>query len=174
MDLAARAVSQIRSVALRRWCVEVAEIGAFGYRAGTGWRCVARRWEGGGVAIGPDFTFEQLHHVQLAIPFGGEDECRRFWVGVLGMTELEKPEALAARGGCWFRGGGVEVHLGVEREFVPAGKAHPGIVVTELRALADRLVGGGTPVTWDDNFPGFDRFHASDPFGNRLEFLQPK
>lgn len=121
----------------------------------------------------PGFTFERLHHVQLAIPAGGEAECRAFWVGVLGMTELEKPAALAARGGCWFRAGGVEVHLGVEGGFIPAAKAHPGIVVTDLHALAGRLEDARVPVTWDDDFPGFDRFYSTDPFGNRLEFLQP-
>jgi catechol 2,3-dioxygenase-like lactoylglutathione lyase family enzyme len=122
----------------------------------------------------PAIAFEKLHHVQLAIPPGGEEQCRAFWGEVLGMTELEKPPALAARGGCWFRSGGLEIHLGVESEFVAAGKAHPGIVVGDLQTLAQRLDAGGALVTWDDNFPGFDRFYSSDPFGNRLEFLHPK
>jgi catechol 2,3-dioxygenase-like lactoylglutathione lyase family enzyme len=122
----------------------------------------------------PAVPFEKLHHVQLAIPPGGEEQCRAFWGEVLGMAELEKPPALAARGGCWFRSGGLEVHLGVESEFVAAGKAHPGIVVGDIQALARRLDEEGVPVTWDDNFPGFDRFYSSDPFGNRLEFLHPK
>ena len=122
----------------------------------------------------PAITFDKLHHVQLAIPAGGEEQCRAFWGGVLGMTELEKPPVLAARGGCWFRSGGLEVHLGVENEFVAAAKAHPGIVVTDLTALGQRLDVAQAPVIWDDNFPGFDRFYSSDPFGNRLEFLEPK
>lgn len=121
----------------------------------------------------PDVTFQRLHHVQLAIPAGGEALCRQFWGDLLGMTELAKPPVLAARGGCWFRGGGLEVHLGVEREFVPAAKAHPGILVSGLAALADRLADAGVQVSWDGEFPGHDRFYASDPFGNRLEFLQP-
>lgn len=74
------------------------------------------------------FGLGRLHHVQLAIPAGGEERCRAFWGGVLGMRELEKPPVLAARGGCWFRGGDLEVHLGVEQDFVPARKAHPGIL----------------------------------------------
>jgi len=120
------------------------------------------------------FTFWRLHHVQLAIPVDSEDTCRRFWADVLGMVELTKPPALAARGGCWFRGGGgVDVHLGVEQPFIPARKAHPGLLVTGLRPLADRLERAGYPVTWDNEFPGYDRFYAADPFGNRLEFLQP-
>ncbi len=118
-------------------------------------------------------TFDRLHHVQLAVPPGGEARCRAFWGGVLGMEELDKPPVLAARGGCWFRAGGVEVHLGVEQDFVPARKAHPGILVGDLSALAAALVAGGVQVTWDDGFPGHARFYAADPFGNRLEFLEP-
>lgn len=120
------------------------------------------------------FTIGRLHHVQLAIPPGEEDRCRAFWGGVLGMDEVEKPPVLAARGGCWFRGGGLEVHLGVEQDFAPARKAHPGILVEDLRALASALEAAGGEVTWDPEFPGHDRFYAHDPFGNRLEFLEPR
>jgi catechol 2,3-dioxygenase-like lactoylglutathione lyase family enzyme len=119
-------------------------------------------------------TFERVHHVQLAIPAGGEDRCRGFWRDTLGMEELDKPPTLAARGGCWFRGDGVEVHLGVEEGFEPARKAHPGILVVGLAALAARLEAAGVAVRWDDDFPGHDRFYADDPFGNRLEFLEPR
>lgn len=120
------------------------------------------------------YEFTGLHHVQLAVPPGVEDECRVFWNGALGLAEIPKPPVLAARGGCWFRGGGVEVHLGVEEPFRPARKAHPGILVRDLRHLADRLTSHGIAVDWDDNFPCHDRFYAFDNVGNRLEFLEPK
>ncbi|MEV6259960.1 glyoxalase [Streptomyces sp. NPDC051784] len=119
------------------------------------------------------FSLGGLHHVQLAIPPGAEDLCRVFWGDVLGMEEIEKPPVLAARGGCWFRGGGLEVHLGVEEDFHPSRKAHPGILVTSLDALARRLEDHGIPVTWDGEFPGHARIYASDELGNRLEFLEP-
>ena len=90
------------------------------------------------------------------------------------MSELDKPPALGARGGCWFAGGGLEIHLGVEAGFSPARKAHPGIMVVGLTGLAERLEAAGTAVTWDDEMPGYDRFYAADPFGNRLEFLEPR
>jgi catechol 2,3-dioxygenase-like lactoylglutathione lyase family enzyme len=119
-------------------------------------------------------SFQRLHHVQLAIPPAGEDACRRFWGDIMGMTEVEKPPALAARGGCWFRRGGLEVHLGVASDFVAAPKAHPGILVDGLDLLATRLTDAGVEVRWDPDFPGYRRFYADDPFGNRLEFLEPE
>ena len=120
------------------------------------------------------FVFERLHHCQLAIPPGGEDTARAFYGGVLAMTEKEKPAVLAARGGCWFTGGGWEIHLGVEEPFTPARKAHPGVLVDDLDALAARLAEAGRPVQWDPHFPGHRRLYTTDDHGNRLEFLQPE
>ncbi|MDL5157387.1 VOC family protein [Actinomycetospora termitidis] len=117
--------------------------------------------------------FATIHHVQLAMPAGREDEARTFFVGALGMIEVDKPPVLAARGGAWFRGGGVELHLGVEEPFAPARKAHPGLVVDDIAEAARRVATTGRDVAWDTDFPGFRRFYAHDPFGNRLEFLQP-
>ena len=120
-----------------------------------------------------DGVFEGLHHAQLAMPLGEEAAARAFYAGVLGMTEVEKPPVLAARGGAWFRAGGLELHLGVEEAFGPARKAHPGVLVSDLDEVVRRLGAAGQDVTWDADFPGFRRVYAHDPFGNRLEFLQP-
>ena len=117
--------------------------------------------------------FGNVHHVQLAMPRGEEAAARAFFVDVLGMTEIDKPAVLAARGGVWFRAGSVELHLGVEDDFRPAGKAHPGIVVDDLDTLVEHLAGAGQNVQWDRDLPGFRRAYAHDPFGNRLEFLEP-
>jgi catechol 2,3-dioxygenase-like lactoylglutathione lyase family enzyme len=114
-----------------------------------------------------------LHHVQLAMPAGGEDEARAFYGGILGLTEVDKPLALAGRGGCWFRGAGVELHLGVDEPFAPARKAHPAFVVDDLDGLERRLNRAGHRTAGDHPFDGYRRLHATDPFGNRLEFLVP-
>ena len=116
-----------------------------------------------------------LDHVQLAMPAGREDEARRFYVEVLGLTEVPKPPVLAARGGCWFAmADGAELHLGVEDEFRPARKAHPALVWPALDDLAARLEAAGHDVRWAgaDEIPGRHRFHTDDPVGNRLEFLE--
>jgi hypothetical protein len=118
------------------------------------------------------FSFARIDHVQLAIPPGGEERCREYWGGLLGLTELAKPRALASRGGCWFQGPGFQVHLGVEAHFRPALKAHPGFEIDGLAHLAELLVARGYGVTWSDEVPGQDRLHTLDPFGNRLEFLR--
>ncbi|MFI8948339.1 glyoxalase [Streptomyces sp. NPDC053750] len=114
-----------------------------------------------------------VDHVQLAAPPGSEGALRAYYVDVLGMTEIPKPPALAARGGCWFQAGTVQLHLGIEGDFRPAKKAHPGLRTTGIEAYAARLAARGAPVTWDDALPGHKRFYSEDPVGNRLEFLEP-
>ncbi|REK88521.1 glyoxalase [Streptomyces inhibens] len=125
-----------------------------------------------------------LDHIQLAAPPGTEDALRAYYADLLGMTEIPKPPALAARdggtsrsseavsGGCWFEAGAAHLHLGIDPDHRPSAKAHPGIRVTGIAALAARLTAAGAPVTWDDNLPGHRRFYSLDPAGNRLEFLE--
>ncbi|WP_193611276.1 VOC family protein [Nocardioides lijunqiniae] len=124
----------------------------------------------------------RLHHVQVACPPGGEDVARRFYAAALGMTEVEKPEELRARGGVWFRAvdgsGGVtaEIHVGVEDPFAPARKAHPALVLEgadALDAVRHRLEEAGYDVDLSqrDTFPGHDRVHTFDGHGNRVELL---
>jgi len=115
-----------------------------------------------------------LDHVQLAAPPGSEDLLRGYYVGILGMTELGKPPVLAARGGCWFQSGQVQLHLGIEEPFVPARKAHPALRIQDIFGYAEHLTALGAPVTWDYDLPGHHRFYSFDPVGNRIEFLEPQ
>lgn len=112
----------------------------------------------------------RIDHVQLAMPRGEEDAARQFYGNLLGMDELPKPESLRPNGGCWFRSGSCELHLGIDPEFRPQRKAHPGFVVPDLAALAVRLQASGTKLDWDERIVGVHRFFVHDPFGNRLEF----
>lgn len=125
----------------------------------------------GGSTGGLGSRIDALDHVQVAIPAGGEDEGRAFYVELLGLVEQSKPPALARRGGCWFTGHRVELHLGVDPDFRPAKKAHVGLAVADLDALAARLTAAGHEVTWDGELAPRRRFYTSDVFGNRVELL---
>ena len=114
-----------------------------------------------------------LHHVQLAMPEGGEAEARGFYGGLLGLSEVPKPPHLVRRGGVWFERGGLRLHLGVERPFAPARKAHPAFLVAGLAGLRRRLELAGRAVSEDEPLPGFARLYVADPFGNRVELLEP-
>jgi catechol 2,3-dioxygenase-like lactoylglutathione lyase family enzyme len=114
-----------------------------------------------------------LDHVQLAMPAGREAEARAFYQGLLGIPELPKPPHLAKRGGCWFERGTLKVHLGVEAEFRPARKAHPALLVTDLPRLKAVLRAGGCTLTDDEPLAGYDRIYVDDPFGNRIELMEP-
>jgi catechol 2,3-dioxygenase-like lactoylglutathione lyase family enzyme len=116
----------------------------------------------------------RIHHVQVSCPPGGEDAARRFYSDVLGIPEVDKPPVLAARGGCWFRGDEVEIHVGVEQGFAPAEKAHPAFLVGDIEAVALLVERGGFPLRWDDDFPGYRRFHTADGNGNRVEVMAPR
>lgn len=118
------------------------------------------------------FTFKAIDHIQLALPKGGEESAREFFIGVLGFTEVEKPEALKKRGGVWFSAGKVQVHLGVEEPFSPAKKAHPALEVENLNGLMHHLQEQNVMFTEYDKLPGAKRFYLDDPFGNRIEMLE--
>ncbi len=113
-----------------------------------------------------------IDHVQLAMPAGGEDAARDFYARLLEIPEVPKPAALAGRGGAWFESDQVKIHLGVDAEFRPARKAHPALLVCDLRALVQRLRHAGVAVS-EEPLPGYDRVYVADPFGNRLELMEP-
>ena len=118
-------------------------------------------------------TLEAIDHVQLAIPSGGEEKARAFYGALLGLGERPKPAELAGRGGCWFEGGALKVHCGVEEPFRPAHKAHVAFRVDDVCALAARARREGFEVVEDQTLAGHERVFIFDPFGNRLEFLRP-
>ncbi|HUO26802.1 MAG TPA: VOC family protein [Candidatus Aquilonibacter sp.] len=116
-------------------------------------------------------SFLAVDHVQLAMPAGEEERARRFYRDLLGMTEVLKPPELAKRGGCWFASGGVQIHLGVEKDFRAAKKAHPALRCRDYDGLILGLRAAGVEVMDDESIPGVRRCYVEDPFGNRLELM---
>jgi catechol 2,3-dioxygenase-like lactoylglutathione lyase family enzyme len=114
-----------------------------------------------------------IDHVQLAMPPGSEPEARAFYEGLLGIPEIPKPSNLAKRGGCWFARESLKIHLGVELDFRPARKAHPALLVEDLAGLVTRLEAAGYVCTTDEPLEGYRRVYVNDPFGNRIELMEP-
>jgi catechol 2,3-dioxygenase-like lactoylglutathione lyase family enzyme len=115
----------------------------------------------------------RIDHVQLAMPAGGEELARIFYAGILGISEMPKPTHLAKRGGCWFERGDLKIHVGVETDFKPARKAHVALLVVDLRDLQEQLGASGYAVKEDEPLEGYQRIYVDDPFGNRIELMEP-
>ena len=120
-----------------------------------------------------EFIIHGLDHVQLAMPAGQEALALTFYSGLLGLAEVPKPANLAKRGGVWFESGTLRLHLGVEADFRPAKKAHPAFLVRQLNALTRHLQAAGVAVVTDEPLEGYHRIYVSDPFGNRIELMEP-
>ncbi len=114
-----------------------------------------------------------IHHVQIAMPAGGEPAARHFYGELIGLVEIEKPDNLKPRGGVWFDTGSIPLHIGVEADFRPALKAHVAYQVRGLHAVRARLAAAGLTIVEDEPLPGYGRFYVADPFGNRVELLEP-
>lgn len=114
-----------------------------------------------------------IDHIQIAAPPGCEPEARNFFGQILGLEEIEKPVPLRSRGGCWFKIGNKQLHIGVEQDFHPARKAHPAFSVDDIEHLFEKLSKTGIRCAWDDAVNARKRFYADDPWGNRLEFTEP-
>jgi len=113
-----------------------------------------------------------LHHVQLAMPAGGEDKARVFYQEILGIPEVMKPPQLAAHAGVWFERENLRVHLGVEHKFTAAKKAHPAFTVNDLSAGVNLLTENNYDVSLDTRIPNLKRIFTLDPFGNRIEIIE--
>ena len=118
-------------------------------------------------------TILSIDHVQLAMPEGEEEKACAFFVNVLGFIEISKPAELAKRGGAWFQSGNAQLHIGVEKDFHPALKAHPAFIVDDIDAMLKeiQLAGYETDMS-QPPLDGYKRAHVFDPFGNRIELME--
>jgi catechol 2,3-dioxygenase-like lactoylglutathione lyase family enzyme len=115
----------------------------------------------------------RIHHVQIAIPRGGESRADAFYVDLLELRRVEKPAELRHLGGVWFAlaDEGAQLHLGIEEQFRPARKAHVAILVPDLARTQASLEAARHPIVVESQLDGYRRFYTEDPFGNRLEIL---
>lgn len=114
-----------------------------------------------------------IHHIQITAPRECHAQARNFYGGLLGLPEIEKPAELKKRGGVWFQVGDQQLHIGVEENFLPPKKAHPAFSVAGLDALREKLNAAGYATQNDELFIGYTRLYVQDPFGNRIELVEP-
>ncbi len=120
----------------------------------------------------PPVRILRLDHIQICIPSGAEEQARDFYTGVLGLEEIEKPEALKPNGGLWFRIAELQLHIGVE-DGQSRSKRHPAFEVANLESVRRYLVSKSVKIKEETPIPGLNRFSFLDPFDNRIEFLEP-
>jgi catechol 2,3-dioxygenase-like lactoylglutathione lyase family enzyme len=118
-------------------------------------------------------TIKGLHHAQITLPCGAEEQGRQYYCQLLGLPEIEKPDALKGRGGFWLQVGDRQVHVGVEDGVERSNtKAHLAYHVTDIAVWRETIQEHGFQIITGVPIPGYDRFETRDPFGNRLEFIQ--
>lgn len=116
--------------------------------------------------------FLGIDHVQVAAPAHHEVEARQFYAETLGLKEITKPDRLARNGGVWFEIGQQQLHVGVQKDFIPSQKAHPALLVENISDIRRHLESKGVEIVYGDELEGADRFYISDPFGNRIEIIE--
>lgn len=116
-------------------------------------------------------NFKRLDHIQVCIPRGAESAAREFYGGLLGLREIEKPEALKKNGGLWYEVADVQLHVGVEDSVAPS-KRHPAFEVERVAEVREFLEANAVRTRDEPMLPGIERFSLFDPFGNRIELLQ--
>jgi catechol 2,3-dioxygenase-like lactoylglutathione lyase family enzyme len=114
---------------------------------------------------------KRLDHVQLCIPFGEEEQARQFYTEVLGLEEIEKPDALKPSGGLWFKMANIQLHIGVE-DVQGKSKRHPAFEVEGLEQIREHLIENRVRIKEEISVPGLNRFSFFDPFDNRIEFME--
>ena len=114
-----------------------------------------------------------LHHAQITIQKGAEEEGRNFYCNILGLKEIEKPVSLQGRGGFWLQVGDKEVHVGTEDGFDRlTTKAHLAYQVEDVTYWRRVLMENNVEILDSVPIPNFERFEFRDPFGNRVEIIK--
>ena len=116
-------------------------------------------------------NFKRLDHIQICIPVGKENEARKFYTDIIGLSEIPKPEVLKANGGLWYQLADIQLHIGTEHE-LNSSKRHPAFEVDDLNKAKMHLAENGVKIKDEIQIPGCKRFSFIDPFGNRIELLE--
>lgn len=117
--------------------------------------------------------FKKLNHIQICIPPNQEDKAKKFYIDILKLKEIEKPDILKKKGGFWLEAADIQLHISIE-DMDPEknSKRHPAFEVENLDELRKILVENNVKIREEDQISGQKRFSFFDPFNNRIEVLQ--
>lgn len=113
-----------------------------------------------------------VHHVGLNVK--DLETCRRFYVDVLGLEELPRPDF--GFPGAWLQAGSQQIHLLQQADFQnPVAGQHFAFEVSDLDAAIGEL--RALDIQVSDAFEIADvgrQAFLNDPDGNGIELNQPK
>ena len=111
-----------------------------------------------------------VNHVQVNVPAEGLERARDFYLGFLGMREIDRPAVFDSKG-FWLNAGTFEIHIGVEDNVERKTRAHIAYEVQDILAWRKKVTDKGWKITEQPKIPNYERFHFRDPFGNNLELM---
>jgi catechol 2,3-dioxygenase-like lactoylglutathione lyase family enzyme len=112
---------------------------------------------------------ERIEHVAVIV--SDIERAKAFYGGVLGMTEVPRPETFNFPG-AWYRNGPTDLHLISRAQIDGESRRHVAFYVVDLQVAARVLQAHGYPVLWETmKITGLDRFFTRDPDHNRIEIM---
>lgn len=118
----------------------------------------------------PGLVATHIDHVSVLIT--DVLRARRFYAGVLCLTEIPKPKTFDFVA-LWFDlGGGHTLHLLQKPHPDTPSPRHFCLRVTDAVAARTHFRALDIPIQETGLIPGADRFFVHDPDGNRIELLQ--
>lgn len=116
----------------------------------------------------------ELHHVNITIPVGGEDDEAAFLTQILGYERIPAPVADGIPTVYWFEyPDGTQLHLSEDPEHHPSVRSHVALELgAELEGVIERLDGSGYEVFRFETPDALVAF-CNDPAGNRWELRDP-
>lgn len=113
----------------------------------------------------------RLHHVNVVVPAGETDDAVAFYVGVLGLERVPKPDGTQSSGAWLAVDGRTQVHVS-ERDGERHPDAHFALVVDDYDGVLAAVAAAGAPFTEQEDVFGGRRGFTRDPAGNRVEILE--
>ncbi len=117
------------------------------------------------------FNIERADHIHICVVPERLYEAKQFYMEVIGLELIDRPDKLFSSEGYWFNIGDIQLHIGVEASTIKTIR-HTAFAVNNIGAARKQLNNYAVEIIEEPHIPGRKRFAFIDPFGNRMELLQ--